>query len=323
MEKNRRGGSAYTTMMNIEVRFFALLMLTVITIYIVFDTQRESNLSTELHKINRLLRRSGRHSSSPSSSSTQNKESEEKEKLSEDENELAWLDRNDSKPYRDYGDETCGINTDRMGFLFLIRKWQEIAKANNIRYFLDFGSLLGAWRDEETIPYDADTDIRVHNDDLETLFNLSIRVRKMSWDSYDDNGVHLYFTKDWRKPYHMRRRFSCKGKEVPDYEGQCSFTDPTARLIHRQWHLDLFVYTDYHDTILFIPDGRPAFLKNDFLPLVRCDFMGIEVRCPKKPRLVLQEHYSNLMPSKVCFNKTWYESSEPIMKLIHSKKNTK
>ena len=85
------------------------------------------------------------------------------------------------------------------------------------RYFLDFGSLLGAWRDEEAIPYDADVDIRVHNDDLETLFNLPIRVRNMTWDSYDDYDVHLYFTKDWRKPYHLRRRFSCSGKQVIFY----------------------------------------------------------------------------------------------------------
>jgi len=82
------------------------------------------------------------------------------------------------------------------------------------RYFLDYGSLLGAWRDEEAIPYDADTDVRVHNDDLTKLFNLPIRVKEMSWDSYDDHDVHLYFTKDWRLPYHMRRRFSCKGKQV-------------------------------------------------------------------------------------------------------------
>ena len=84
----------------------------------------------------------------------------------------------------------------------------------NSRYFLDFGSLLGAWRDKEIIGYDQDADIRVHNDDLATLFNLPIRVKEEAWSAYDDYDLHLYFTKDWRLPYHMRRRFSCNGKQV-------------------------------------------------------------------------------------------------------------
>lgn len=47
---------------------------------------------------------------------------------------LEWLNRDDSKDFRDYGDGSCGINTDRMGFLWLIRKWTEIATKHNIRY---------------------------------------------------------------------------------------------------------------------------------------------------------------------------------------------
>jgi hypothetical protein len=108
---------------------------------------------------------------------------------------------------------------------------------------------------------------------------------------------------------------------VEEYEGQCSFTDPTARLIYRQWHLDLFVYAEYYDTVKFIPDARPAFRRSDILPVVRCDFMKFELRCPRKPKVVLESHYSGLTPSKVCFNNTFVspEEASKLKKLANKK----
>ena len=99
--------------------------------------------------------------------------------------------------------------------------------------------------------------------------------------------------------------FFCNN-QVEEYEGQCSFTDPSARLIYRNWHMDLFTYTEYYDTVQFIPDARPAFVKSVIYPIRRCDFMKVETRCPNRARLVLEEHYNNLMPTKLCHNKAWY-----------------
>jgi len=74
--------------------------------------------------------------------------------------------------YSDYGDNTCPKNTDREGWRKLFQEWVKIATKHRIRYFLSFGSLLGAWRNEDIIPYDQDTDIHMHIDDFKKLIPL-------------------------------------------------------------------------------------------------------------------------------------------------------
>ena len=218
--------------------------------------------------------------------------------------DLEWLDRDDAKGFAEYGDGSCPVTTDRTPWQKVLAKWIEVAKEHKIRYFLTAGSLLGAWRDEEVIPYDQDLDIRIHIDDFDKLYPL--RQRKFIWESYDDYDFHFYFTKDWRLPYDLRRRYSCKGKKVEDYEGQCSFTDPTARLIYRQWHMDLYAYTYYQDTVKFIPHSAAyEYRKEDILPVTRCMFMGIETRCPQKPKVIFKNLYNSFKPTKICSNKTW------------------
>ena len=92
---------------------------------------------------------------------------------------------------------------------------------------------------------------------------------------------------------------------MKEYEGQCSFIDPSARLIYNEWYLDLFPYTEYYDTIEFLPDGTPSFNRSDILPLARCNLMEVEMLCPRDPKKILGQHYSSLHPSRMCFNKTW------------------
>ena len=69
-----------------------------------------------------------------------------------------WIDKMESKPYADYGDGSCPENS-YLGLLTdIFREWDSIAKQNNISYFLTCGSLLGAWRNETTVPKDTDLD---------------------------------------------------------------------------------------------------------------------------------------------------------------------
>lgn len=217
--------------------------------------------------------------------------------------DLEWLDRDDAKGFAEYGDGSCPVTTDRAQWQKVLAKWIKVAKKHNIRYFLTAGSLLGAWRDEDVIPYDQDLDIRIHIDDFDKLYPL--RQRKFIWESYDDYDFHFYFTRDWRLPLDLRRRYSCKGKKVEDYEGQCSFTDPSARLIYRQWHMDLFAYTYYQDTVKFIHFAAYEYRKEDILPVTRCMLMGIETRCPQKPKVIFKNLYNSFKPTKKCSNKTW------------------
>ena len=54
---------------------------------------------------------------------------------------------------------------------FLDRLLPELEKAG-IRYWLDFGTLLGAWRSGSVVPYDYDVDISVHADQIQNVERL-------------------------------------------------------------------------------------------------------------------------------------------------------
>jgi hypothetical protein len=51
---------------------------------------------------------------------------------------------------------------------------------NNIKFWLCFGTLLGAVRDNEFIPYDTDTDICVYKEDLGKIVNVVPELEKMN-----------------------------------------------------------------------------------------------------------------------------------------------
>ncbi|XP_066930491.1 uncharacterized protein [Clytia hemisphaerica] len=222
---------------------------------------------------------------------------------------LEWLDRNSSTTHRNYGDGTCKNLVARKIFLRLLRKWKEIAEEHKVRYFLDAGTLLGAWRDEEFVPYDGDVDLAVHVDDLVTLRKLPILVQSRALKSTrHDEGFYLYFTPDWNLPYFKRKRYNCKGKNVTRYMDECSFTDPMARLIHRDRHIDLYPFQD-HDagTFKYLPAReQKIYQKKDFFPLVKCQLADVVFTCPRNPLSLLKQLYgTNLSPQYVCHQGGW------------------
>lgn len=235
---------------------------------------------------------------------------------------LKWMDRAGLNEFAGYGgDGSCSItNKNREPWRKILSKWIEIAKVFRIRYFLSAGTLLGAWRDEEAMPYAQDLGIRIHIDDFDKLNEMSMTERRIVWDPRDDHKFHIYFSRDWRLPLAERRRFSCEGKRVYEYEGQCSFSYPNARLIFRDWHLDIYAYnsTSGHQQdqtpVRFMPyDVTFEFRKVDIFPVTRCMFMGMETRCPQNPLAVFKTLYEKskndyLNPERICTNKTWVKT---------------
>ena len=219
-----------------------------------------------------------------------------------------WLVRTDSADFRDYGEGNCRKLYDTEVFTSLLIKWTELASEHKIRYFLDSGSLLGAWRDEDFIPYDRDIDINVHIDDLMSLRNISIQVTSRVFDPpQNSSGFHLYFTNDWQKPHHERTRYNCRGHVTYEYEDKCSFTDPMARLFHKNGHVDLYAFEggDKKRFTFHPPRDHIMFRKGEFFPLVKCNLSGIECRCPKNVKSFLMNLYRTLEPYYVCVNKQW------------------
>ena len=75
--------------------------------------------------------------------------------------EKEWMSLSQHANYSDYGDNTCADNPHRSKYERLMKRWLEIAKEFNVTYFITFGSLLGAWRNQDVVPYDMDMDVSV------------------------------------------------------------------------------------------------------------------------------------------------------------------
>ena len=219
-----------------------------------------------------------------------------------------WLVRASFTDSHDYGEKNCRKLHNTKVSTSLLRKWKELVSKYNIRYFLDSGSLLGAWRNGDFIPYDQDIDVVVNENDFLSLKNISIRVTSRVFDPLqNDTGFHLYFTTDWEKPYHKRNRYNCKGHLTDTYEDRCSFTDPMARLFHKNQHIDLFAFEE-GDGMTFKfkpPRDYLVFRKREIFPAVKCSLSGIECRCPKNVKRLLSKLYQRLEPYYACVGGKW------------------
>ena len=122
--------------------------------------------------------------------------------------EKEWIQLAQNFNYSDYGDNTCGDHPYRSKYEKLLKRWLEIAKEYNVTYFLNSGTLLGAWRNQDVVPYDLDMDVTVSWEDNTNLE----KIREAKPFSPWDKGIHLYIHKDWRLPPEKRRSFNCQGE---------------------------------------------------------------------------------------------------------------
>ena len=109
-----------------------------------------------------------------------------------------------------YGELDCPDNPWREDLFELLHAWYNISKQNHIEYVLAFGSLLGAMRDGDVIPYDSDIDILLDINYFSTLKRLSVRRNFRNSDEKIRLVVQPEFTFNIRVD--ERKRFDCKGK---------------------------------------------------------------------------------------------------------------
>eukprot|EP01089_Gocevia_fonbrunei_P006805 TRINITY_DN17813_c0_g1_i1.p1 TRINITY_DN17813_c0_g1~~TRINITY_DN17813_c0_g1_i1.p1 ORF type:complete len:201 (-),score=35.63 TRINITY_DN17813_c0_g1_i1:17-580(-) len=159
-----------------------------------------------------------------------------------------------------------------------------ILKDNNVSYFLDGGSLLGAIRHNGWIPWDNQNDIDVgvlhwENDkisQLKTVFRKSCGYMIDRKDVADFPDISAFVIrraafrlfKNWFTPFYV---------DFTDYE-QYQIQDSSSS--------DLLVVTDKE-----YPD-RDYFLRFDkIFPASKCEFEGHTFNCPKDPEYVLEREY--------------------------------
>ena len=116
----------------------------------------------------------------------------------------------------DYGDNTCNENKNgnprKMNFVRLLNHWKSISEKYKIPYFLVYGSLIGAVRNADFIPWDHDMDILVDEIYYEIL--AGIDNNRNFTPKANDNSFHLVVQNFFRSEYsNMHKpRQNCLGQ---------------------------------------------------------------------------------------------------------------
>ena len=135
-----------------------------------------------------------------------------------------------------YGEVGCPDNPWRKALNKLLRHWIQISKQNKIEYVLACGSLLGAMRDGDIIPYDSDIDILVD----QNYFSIFKRLSSKRGFSTSDEKIRLVVQPEFTLniPVEVRKRFTCQG-EVRIY----FLLNPLSTNIHTQiLQTDLYTF---------------------------------------------------------------------------------
>ena len=78
---------------------------------------------------------------------------------------------------------------------------------------------------------------------------------------------------DYRKTYHHRRRWTCKGQRADKQIDICSFAGPLARVFRQNIQLDVFLYSS--NTHGYVPLSEAQALP----PVAPCKINKIETSC--------------------------------------------
>ena len=126
---------------------------------------------------------------------------------------LEWVETYINKV--DYGDNTCKTTKKRMTkektLIQILRIWKAITVRFNITYFLTYGSLLGAVRNSDFLPWDGDIDVMV---DITYYDALSSIDNRRNFDPHHDAGFHVILQNDMKmySSSRKRRRQNCMEK---------------------------------------------------------------------------------------------------------------
>ena len=116
----------------------------------------------------------------------------------------------------DYGDKTCTENRNgnpwKENYVDLLNHWNLLSTKYNVSYFLVYGSLIGAVRNKNFIPYDGDMDIMVDKIDYEVI--ASIDNKRNFIASAHDMNFHLIVQNAFREQYlnSNKPRQNCLGE---------------------------------------------------------------------------------------------------------------
>jgi len=207
----------------------------------------------------------------------------------------------------------------RIEMIKLFKLVDSVLKKHNIAYYLDFGTLIGAVRDGDLIPWDDDMDISlIHERDFKKLPKV-VKEIKM------------------RRPWYFAKTFTFKHSQTV-YEAsekmyvkkqELDFTDNKNIQIaivknSRRWRpgkgnavLDIFCKYKHNDKLYWMAFGKVYEMRYEPLEkgFKKINFLGIECLIPKAYDEYLSQHYGNWRKP----NEQWQQEDSQAMKKEYKK----
>jgi lipopolysaccharide cholinephosphotransferase len=177
----------------------------------------------------------------------------------------------------------------------MLRDIDTLLTNNSITYWIDGGTLLGAIRHKDVIPWDDDADIVVLESDKDKLLDLTQRLNGMGyglvsfWGGYKIfplNGVDIkYYNRNWQ--------WNQDSKDIKDSE-TFNYKFPFIDVFFAKEFDDMYHFSDdkvrrvwpsyYHET-------------NDLFPLKRYQFNDFALTGPNNPTPYLDKAYGKDWPT--------------------------
>ena len=200
-------------------------------------------------------------------------------------------------------DRTFYIKKNRDDAIKILQIVINILNEFNIKYYLDFGTLIGAIRDKGLILWDDDIDISLLDEkDYHKIPEVLKRIKKQY-----KLRTYLFTFRPVNTKKSIKRREAKIKDGLPVYKGDISFSDIDNYRIakvrsNKFWIfgrgntcIDIFFKYKYQDKSYWLAYGQENSVPLDYMcdELIEIDFCGLKCTIPKEYDKYLTYKYAN------------------------------